>query len=35
MNLDVSHLFQSLFMEGGKNFYCYNGATPLSSSLFP
>lgn len=33
MNLDVSHLFQSLFMEGGKNFYCYNGATPLSSSL--
>ena len=34
MNLDVSHLLQSLFMEGGKNFYCYNGATPLSSSLF-
>ena len=34
MNLDVSHLFQSLFMEGGKNFYCYNGATPLASSLF-
>lgn len=34
MNLDVSHLFQSLFMEGGKNFYCYNGATPFSSSLF-
>ena len=34
MNLDVSHLFQSLFMEGGKNFYCYNGATPLSSSIF-
>lgn len=34
MNLDVSHLFQSLFMEGGKNFYCYNGATPLSSSFF-
>lgn len=34
MNLDVSHLFQSLFMEGGKNFYCYNGAIPLSSSLF-
>lgn len=34
MNLDVSHLFQSLYMEGGKNFYCYNGATPLSSALF-
>ncbi|MDY4893600.1 MAG: YfhO family protein [Agathobacter sp.] len=34
MNLDVSHLFQSLYMEGGLNFYCYNGATPLSSSLF-
>lgn len=34
MNLDVSHLFQKLYMEGGKNFYCYNGATPLASSLF-
>lgn len=34
MNLDVSHLFQKLYMEGGKNFYCYNGATPLTSALF-
>ncbi len=34
MNLDVSHLFQKLYMEGGKNFYCYNGATPLSSAMF-
>lgn len=34
MNLDVSHLFQSLYMEGGKNFYCYNGATPLTSAMF-
>lgn len=34
MNLEVSHLFQKLYMEGGKNFYCYNGATPLSSALF-
>lgn len=33
MNLDVSHLYQSLYMEGGKNFYCYNGATPLSSAM--
>lgn len=34
MNLDVSHLFQSVYMEGGKNFYCYNGATPLPSAMF-
>jgi uncharacterized membrane protein YfhO len=34
MNLDVSHLFQSLYMEGGKNFYCYNGASPLPSAMF-
>ncbi len=34
MNLEVSHLFQKLYMEGGKNFYCYNGATPLTSALF-
>lgn len=33
MNLDVSHLYQSLFMEGGKNYYCYNGATPLTSAM--
>lgn len=34
MNLNISHLFQSFYMEGGKNFYCYNGATPLTSALF-
>ena len=34
MNLDVSHLFQKMYMEGGKNFYCYNGATPLTSAMF-
>jgi uncharacterized membrane protein YfhO len=34
MNLEVSHLYQSLYMEGGKNFYCYNGATPLTSAMF-
>lgn len=34
MNLEVSHLFQKLYMEGGKNFYCYNGASPLTSALF-
>lgn len=33
MNLDVSHLFQCMYMEGGKNFYCYNGATPLPSAM--
>ena len=33
MNLDVSHLFQSMYMEGGKNFYSCNGATPLTSAL--
>lgn len=33
MNLNVSHIFQYMGMEGGKNFYCYNGATPLFSSM--
>lgn len=33
MNLNVSHLFQCMYMEGGKNFYSYNGATPLSSAM--
>ena len=33
MNLDVSHFFQSLYMEGGKNFYSYNGSTPLTSAM--
>ena len=33
MNIDVSHIYQYMGMEGGKNFYCYNGATPLFSSM--
>lgn len=33
MNLNVSHLYQDLGLEGGKNFYCINGATPLISSM--
>lgn len=33
MNLDVSHFYQNVGMEGGKNFYCVNGATPLLSAM--
>lgn len=33
MNIDVSHFYQSVYMEGGKNYYCYNGATPLTSAM--
>ncbi len=33
MNLDVSHIYQKMGMEGGKNFYCYNGATPVFSAM--
>jgi uncharacterized membrane protein YfhO len=33
MNINVSHFYQKLGMEGGKNFYCYNGATPLLSAM--
>ena len=33
MNIDVSHFYQDVYMEGGKNYYCYNGATPLVSSM--
>lgn len=33
MNLDVSHFYQAVGMEGGKNFYCANGATPLFSAM--
>lgn len=33
MNLQVSRLYQNLYMEGGKNYYCYNGATPLTSAM--
>ena len=33
MNINVSHFLQSVYMEGGKNFYCYNGATPIPSAM--
>lgn len=33
LNIDASHFYQKVYMEGGKNFYCYNGATPLISSM--
>ncbi len=33
MNINVSHFYQRFYMEGGKNFYCYNGATPITSSM--
>ena len=33
MNLEVSHFYQAVGMEGGKNFYCVNGATPLLSAM--
>ena len=33
MNIEVSRFYQSLYMEGGRNYYCYNGATPLVSSM--
>lgn len=33
MNLDVSHFYQNVGMEGGKNFYCASGATPLLSAM--
>lgn len=34
MNLEVSHFYQAVGMEGGKNFYCASGATPLFSAMF-
>lgn len=33
MNLNVSHFYQNLGMEGGKNFYSISGATPLLSAM--
>lgn len=33
MNYSVGTFYRELGMEGGKNFYCYNGATPLLSSM--
>jgi uncharacterized membrane protein YfhO len=33
LNTNVSHFYQSVYMEGGLNYYCYNGATPLTSAM--
>jgi len=33
MNIEVSRFYQSVYMEGGKNYYCYNGATPIVSAM--
>ena len=33
MNIGVSRYYRSLGMEGGKNFYSYSGATPLTSAM--
>ena len=33
MNIDISHFYQSVYMEGGRNYFCYNGATPVVSSM--
>lgn len=34
MNLNVSHFYQELGVEGGKNFYSSNGMTPLLEAMF-
>ncbi len=33
MNIQVADAYSSVGMEGGKNFYCFNGATPLISAM--
>ena len=33
MNINVSHFYQKFGLEGGKNFYCHSGATPLISAM--
>lgn len=33
MDINISHFFQSVYMEGGKNYYSYNGATPILSAM--
>lgn len=33
MNYSVGTFYRELGMEGGKNYYCYNGATPLMSAM--
>lgn len=33
LNIKVADFYRKLGMEGGKNYYCYNGATPLTSAI--
>lgn len=33
INVDVADFYREMGMEGGKNFYCYNGATMLTSAM--
>ena len=33
MNYSAGTFYRELGMEGGKNYYCYNGATPLLSAM--
>ena len=33
MNIGVSRFYKKVGMEGGKNFYSYSGATPLTSAM--
>ncbi len=33
MDISVSHFYQDVYMEGGANYYCYNGATPILSAM--
>lgn len=33
MNINVADWYRAVGMEGGKNYYCYNGATPLTSAM--
>lgn len=33
MNINVANAYRKVGMEGGKNFYCFNGATPLTSAM--
>lgn len=33
LNLKVANIYKLWGMEGGKNYYCTNGATPLSSAM--
>lgn len=33
VDYDVTEAYESVGMEGGRNFYCYNGATPVLSAM--